>query len=309
MTLSTHHSTKPAIAQARYWYWRGWRIRYQVIPAVKPQADLPPLLLLHGFGASLEQWRDNVADLAQHRTVYTIDLLGFGDSQKAATIFNVDLWSDQIHDFWQTWIGQPITLIGHSLGALVALNTAVSTPIVVDRLILLTLPAAREELLSGWMETLSRGAERWFSTPLLIRSIFQIFRRPGVIRAALRSIYQRRDRVDEELVRQFVTPTADRGAARTLCYLVRSRTEIQFTPETKKLVPQLTMPTLLLWGQADQVIPLAWGQQIAPSSPLLTLQVIPKLGHCAYDEEPMFINQQILTWLDTPPKSANAEAG
>lgn len=308
MTLSMQPPIKPAIAQQRYWYWRGWRIRYQVMPAVTPQADLPPLLLLHGFGASLEQWRDNVAELAQRQTVYAIDLLGFGDSQKAATIFNVELWSEQIHDFWQAWIGQPVALIGHSLGALVALNTAVTTPVLVDRLILLTLPAAREELLSGWMETLSRGAERWFSTPLLIRPIFQIFRRPSVIRGVLRSVYQRRDRVDDELVSQFVTPTADRGAARTLCYLVRSRTEIQFTPETKKLVPQLTMPTLLLWGQADQVIPLAWGQQIAPLSPLLTLQVIPNLGHCAYDEEPMLINQQILTWLDTPITPAHAEA-
>lgn len=312
MTLSTQSPLKSApvrsaIAQQRYWYWRGWRIHYQVTPAIAPQADLPPLLLLHGFGASLEQWRDNVAELAQHRTVYAIDLLGFGDSQKAATIFNTDLWSAQVHDFWQTWIGQPITLVGHSLGALVALNTTVKTPALVEQLVLLTLPAAREELLSGWMESLSRGAERWFSTPLLIRPIFQVFRRPGVIRRVLRGVYQRLDRVDEILVRQFVDPTADRGAARTLCYLVRSRTEIQFTPETKPLIPQLTVPTLLLWGQVDQVIPLAWGQQIAPLNPLLTLQVIPDLGHCAYDEEPTLINQQILKWLSTAPASGKSD--
>lgn len=262
---------------------------------------MPPLLLLHGFGASLEQWRDNLADLAQHRTVYALDLLGFGDSEKAATLFNADLWSDQVQDFWQTWIDRPVVLLGHSLGALVALNTTVRQPEMVERLVLLTLPAAREELLSGWMESLSRGAERLFSTPLLIRPLFQIFRRPGVIRGALRQIYQRRDRVDDALVQQFVSPTADRGAARTLCYLVRSRTELQFTPETKKLVPQLTVPTLLLWGQADRVIPLSWGEQIAPLNPFVTLQVIPQVGHCAYDDDPTCLNQQILQWLDTAP--------
>lgn len=95
----------------RYWYWRGWRICYQVMPAIAPIADQPPLLLLHGFGASLEQWRDNIAELAQHRTVYALDLLGFGDSQKAATIFNADLWSEQVQAFWQTWIGRPVTLM------------------------------------------------------------------------------------------------------------------------------------------------------------------------------------------------------
>ena len=291
----------PPVTRDRYWYWRGWRIHYQVMPAVTPQPHQPPVLLLHGFGASLEQWRDNARVLAQSRTVYALDLLGFGDSQKAAAIFNADLWSAQVHDFWQAWIGQPIVLVGHSLGALVALNSAVAYPGMVARLIMLTLPAAREELLSGWLETLSRTAERLFSTPLLIRPIFQVFRRPGMIRGVLRSDYQVRDRVDEALVEQFVRPTAERGAARTLCYLVRSRTELQFTPETRQLIPQLTMPTLLLWGQADRVIPLTWGQQVAPLNPQLTLTIVPGVGHCAYDDKPDLINQTILDWLDARP--------
>ncbi|MEM6520044.1 MAG: alpha/beta fold hydrolase [Cyanobacteria bacterium P01_C01_bin.70] len=296
MTASTVSSSM-ASAQ-RYWYWRGWRIRYQVTPAASPRADLPPLLLLHGFGASLEQWRDNVADLAQHRTVYALDLLGFGDSQKAATIFNANLWSDQVQAFWQAWIGQPVVLVGHSLGALVALNATVRHPQMATQLVLLTLPAAREELLSGWVESLSRGAERLFSTPLLIRPIFQIFRRPGVIRTVLNKLYQRRDRVDAALVQQFVKPMTDRGAARTLCYLVRSRTELQFTPETKQLVSQLTVPMLLLWGKVDQVIPLSWGKQIAPLNSLVTFKVMPQAGHCAYDDEPSVFNQEILGWLE-----------
>jgi pimeloyl-ACP methyl ester carboxylesterase len=287
------------IPQNRYWYWRGWRVHYQVMAPTEPRAIAePPILLLHGFGSSLEQWRDNFAMLARHRTVYAMDLLGFGDSQKAATVFNADLWSAQVHDFWQQWIGRPAVLVGHSLGSLVALNSAVVYPDLVQRLVMLTLPAAREELLSGWMETTSRVAERFFSTPLLIRPIFQIFRRPGVIRGALRGIYQRRDRVDDKLVRQFIKPTEDYGAARTLCYLVRSRTELQFTPETKKLVPQLQVPTLLLWGQADKIIPPAWGEQVAPLNPQVTLQIVPDVGHCLYDDEPELINQYILDWLD-----------
>ncbi len=289
----------------RHWDWRGWKVRYWV--RVPPRAEalaLPPLLLLHGFGSSLEQWRDNLGELAQHRVVYALDLLGFGRSQKAAIAYNTDLWSAQVHDFWQTFIGRPVVLVGHSLGALVALNNAVACPTEVERLILLTLPAAREELLSGWMERVSRVVEQAFSTPLFIRPLFQVVRQPGVIRGALRGIYQRPERVDDRLVRQFVEPTHDRGAARTLCYLVRSRTEVQFTPETKKLIPHLTMPTLLLWGERDRVIPLSWGRQIAPLSAHVTLQVVPGVGHCLYDDEPQIINQAILTWLNTSPASA-----
>ncbi|MDB9525064.1 alpha/beta fold hydrolase [Oscillatoria sp. CS-180] len=286
------------IAKNRYWYWRGWRIRYQVFPATAEAATGLPLLLLHGFGASLEQWRDNIAALSQQHTVYAVDLLGFGDSQKAVTVFNTDLWSAQVYDFWKAWIGQPTILMGHSLGALVALNNAVNYPEMAHRLIMLTLPAAREELLSGWVESSSRMAEQFFSTPLLIRPIFEIFRRPGIIRRVLTSIYQRKERVDDILIRQFVQPTEERGAARTLCYLVRSRTDLQFTPRTKQLIPQLTVPTLLLWGEADKVIPLSWGEQVAPLSPLVTFNIIPNVGHCLYDDEPELINQRILDWLE-----------
>lgn len=297
------------LPKTRYWYWRGWRVRYQVLLSTAPEAsDRAPLLLLHGFGASLEQWRDNFAALAQHRTVYALDLLGFGDSEKAATVYNTDLWSEQVYDFWQSWVSRPAVLMGHSLGALVALNNAVINPNMVDQLIMLTLPAAREELLTGWMGAISHTAERLFSTPLIIRPLFQIFRRPSVIQTVLRGIYQQKSRVDNRLVRQFVLPTEEYGAARALCYLVRSRTELQFTPETQKLIPQLTQRTLLLWGQADQVIPPTWGEQVAPLNPLVTFKILPGVGHCLYDDEPDLVNQQVLDWLEEKPSATALSA-
>lgn len=289
--------TSDLTVKTRYWYWRGWRIRYRVFSTTSSDDQNSPLILLHGFGSSLEQWRDNVTALAQDRPVYALDLLAFGDSQKAVTVFNTDLWSDQVYAFWKTWIDRPVILLGHSLGALVALNNAVKFPEMAERLIMLTLPAAREELLSGWIESTSRVAERLFSTPFLIRPVFEVLRRPGIIRRALTGIYRRKERVDETVIRQFVQPTQERGAARTLCYLVRSRTELQFTPQTKQLIPRLKMPTLLLWGQADTVIPPTWGEQVAPLNPRLTFRVIPDVGHCLYDDEPDVINQQILDWL------------
>ena len=291
-------SSLPTFPKIRYWYWRGWKIRYWAQAAAQPSdPPAPPLLLLHGFGASLNQWRYNLSPLAQHRAVYALDLLGFGKSQKAATLFSSDLWSAQVYDFWKLWIGCPVVLVGHSLGALVVLNSAVTYPNMVSRLVMLTLPAAREELLTGWVEFVSRSIERFFSTPLLIRPLFNFVRQPWVIRGALQGIYQIQERVDADLVKQFVQPTHDRGAARTLCYLVRSRTEPQFTPKTKQLIPQLTVPALVLWGEADQVIPLAWGEQISPLNPLVTLIKIPGVGHCLYDETPELINQHILAWL------------
>lgn len=299
------------LGQERYWYWRGWRIRYTVLQPDNPAArQATPLLLVHGFGASLNQWRDNLPGLAQDRPVYALDLLGFGDSQKAAAPLGSDLWQAQVYDFWQQWIQRPMVLVGHSLGSLVALDLAIARPEIIHRLVLITLPAARQEMVAGWIDALARPMERLFSTPLLIRPLFYWVRRPSVLRAALRSIYKRRDRVDAALVQHYAQPTRDRGAARTLCYLVRSRTAANFTPATKPLVAQLQVPTLLLWGEADQVIPIAWGKQLAALNPLVTFKPVPG-GHCLYDEEPEQFNQYLLNGLtqSCPPADESRTHG
>jgi pimeloyl-ACP methyl ester carboxylesterase len=289
----------PPTGQERTAYWRGWRIRYWVQVPTDPAAQQrSPLLLLHGFGASLNQWRHNLATLAQDRPVYALDLLGFGGSQKVATPLTTDLWVAQVHHFWQQWLGQrPMILVGHSLGALVALSAAVTHPDALDRLVLLTLPAAREEVLPPWADALSRPVERLFSGPWLIRPLFYWVRRPAFLRSALKRIYQVPERVDQALVDSFAAPTRDRGAARTLCYLVQSRTGAPFTPTTQSLVRQLTHPTLLLWGDRDGVIPLSWGQQVVSWSDRIQLQVIPQAGHCLYDEYPEAVNTQLQQWL------------
>ncbi|MEM9906755.1 MAG: alpha/beta fold hydrolase, partial [Cyanobacteria bacterium P01_D01_bin.44] len=290
--------TRPDLGHQRLWMWRGWRIRYTYLMPDNPEAQTAtPLLLVHGFGASLEQWRHNLRALSQQRPVYALDLLGFGGSQKPATMLGAKVWQAQVFEFWQTVIGQPVILMGHSLGALVALTSAAGHPQMVARLIMLTLPLARQELVSGWLDRLSRGVESVFASPLLLRPLFQLVRRPWFLRAVLRKVYRQPERVDDDLVAALARPTGDRGAARTLCYLVRSRTTADFSPTTHDLIEQLQIPILLLWGTEDTVIPIRWAEQIVPLNPRLTFQVIENAGHFLYDESPGELHGAIANWL------------
>ena len=77
-------TTQPIAGQ--YWLWRDQKI-YFVKAGHNPL--LPPLLLIHGFGASTDHWRKNIAELSQDFEVYAIDLLGFGRSQKPAWTYNL----------------------------------------------------------------------------------------------------------------------------------------------------------------------------------------------------------------------------
>lgn len=282
--------------EQRFWYWRGWRIRYTHLAEAPGIEHKAPFLLLHGAGSSLEQWRENLTALAQERPVYALDLLGFGRSQKVATELNSELWVAQVADFSQHFLGSPMILMGHSLGALIALQVAISYPDQVVRLVLLTLPAARQEL-EGSGAKIGAVVEPWFTSPLLIRPLFRLLSRPRLIRSVLRSLYTRPACVDSALIDSFVKPTQERGAARMFCYLVRSRTSDTFSPRTKDLILLLQVPTLLLWGTCDRVIPIAWGQYINTLNPLVTFVEIEGAGHFFYDESASDLHDCIDQWL------------
>ncbi|GAB4380851.1 MAG: alpha/beta fold hydrolase [Elainellaceae cyanobacterium] len=301
MTNSIADSYLSQLGAQRDWVWRGWQVRYTYRRAANPQsAKSLPLLLLHGFGSALTQWQENLLPLSESHTVYALDLVGFGASEKAAANYSVGFWVEQVYEFWHTFIREPIVLVGHSLGALVALTVAATHPDMVQRLVLLTLPAARQELLPRWMLVTVGEIESLFASPLLIRPLFYLIRRPAIIRSVLRKIYVNQERITEQLIQNFLTPGFDRGAAQVLCRLTKARTKNDFSQCTKALLSQVQVPILLIWGSHDRVIPLKWGRQLPTLSTYVKLVEVPDAGHCPYDEQAEIVNTEILNWLSEP---------
>eukprot|EP00884_Botryococcus_braunii_P017488 jgi/Botrbrau1/4422/Bobra.0348s0012.1 len=75
------------------WMWRGHKIQYATAGCGKP------VVLVHGFGASIGHWRKNIPMLAQTHKVYALDLLGFGMSDKPPVAYTMELWQEQVTDF------------------------------------------------------------------------------------------------------------------------------------------------------------------------------------------------------------------
>ena len=285
----------PRLGRQRDWIWRGWQVRYTVLQS--PQtADQPPMLLIHGFGSSLTQWHCNLNALAEHRPVYALDMLGFGSSRKADTAYNVDIWVAQLYDFWRSLIGCPVILVGHSLGALVAIAATAQHPDMVQRLALLTVPASRQELIPRWIQPIASSMERLFANPLIVRPIFELARRPSFIRAGLRLAYAQKQCVTDALIESYVAPTRDPGAGQTLCRLSQASTRYDYAPNGDRLLGELMVPTLLLWGSDDKVIPITRGRQLAQQHPTIPLIEIPNAGHCAYEEQADRVNHELTQW-------------
>ena len=89
----------------------------------------PPIVLVHGFGASAYHWRYNVAELAKKHRVFAVDLLGFGWSDKALVDYSQAVWSEQIGAFIKEVVDDgPVVLAGNSLGGYNSLATAARFP-------------------------------------------------------------------------------------------------------------------------------------------------------------------------------------
>ena len=279
-----------------YWQWRNNSIYY--VSAGEPTSELPPLLLVHGFGASTDHWRKNIAELQQHFQVWAIDLLGFGRSAKPNQEYSGNLWREQLHDFIVEVIGQPTVLAGNSLGGYACLCVAAAYPEDSAGLILLnsagpfTDPTGESERKSN---SNSRGK--------LLRSIllqpwasfllFQYVRRRSVIRRTLNRVYYDRSAITDQLVEDIYRPSCDVGAAEVFNAVFK-------TPQGEKvdvLLSQMQCPLLLLWGEKDPWIDARdRGAKFREHYPQLTEYYL-EAGHCPHDEIPEEVDKLISDWI------------
>ena len=109
--------------EQQIWEWQGHSIQYT------SAGSGHPLILIHGFGASIGHWRKNIPVLAAAGyQVFALDLLGFGNSAKPALDYTLDLWVEMIRDFWLAKIQQPTVFVGNSIGGLICLMMLAEHP-------------------------------------------------------------------------------------------------------------------------------------------------------------------------------------
>ncbi|ACK70354.1 alpha/beta hydrolase fold protein [Gloeothece citriformis PCC 7424] len=290
------------IGYQRDWVWRGWQIRYAYKRSqFENEKHYPPILLIHGFGAAIEHWRNNIGVLSQRHRVYAIDLLGFGASRKVYTNITVDLWVEQVYDFWRTFIGKPMILVGNSLGSLVSVVAAATHPEMVRGMAMLSLPdfSARAAVLPKWIQPIVDNIERIFSSPIFIKPLFQVLRRPGVIRRWAGIAYYDQKAITDELVAIIATPPLDEGADRTFCLLCQRVSNPDVFPSARTILANLDIPMLLVWGRQDRMIPFKLAPIIASLNPRIKLVELDQMGHCPQDEDPQRFNSILLEWLST----------
>ncbi|WP_071188496.1 alpha/beta fold hydrolase [Trichormus sp. NMC-1] len=298
--MTTTLSWQQRVGNQRDWVWRGWQIRYTYIRPCENHQNETPLILLHGFGASIGHWRQNLEVLGEHHTVYALDMLGFGASEKAPANYSVELWVEQVYDFWKAFIRQPVILVGNSTGSLISMVAAAAHPDMVQGVVMMSLPdpTLEQELLPAFLHPVVRGIKSIIASGVILKPIFNLVRRPGVLRRWASIAYANPEAITDELIEILAGPPQDRGSTLAFIALFKASIGVNFSPSVKKILPNLTIPMLLIWGKKDRFVPPVLASEFARYNDKLELLHLEDVGHCPHDEAPEQVNEVILNWIE-----------
>ena len=302
-----NQSTKPSEdlsenppVSSQSWQWQGLTIGYQQAGLL--QTDAPAVILIHGFGASSIHWRKNIPILAKTCRVYAIDLLGYGKSAKPAPgqplDYTFETWGQQILDFCEQVVGQPAFLIANSIGCIVAMQAAVIRPEWVRGLALLDcslrlLHDRKRQTLPWYRSASTPLIQKVLSYRPLIRFFFGRLAQPKSVKRILQQAYGDKTAVTDELVSLLLEPAADPGAVEVfLAFISYSQ-----GPIPEDLLPQLTCPTLILWGQADPWEPVELARTYGDYPAVEDFIELAGVGHCPQDEVPEVVNPILAEWV------------
>lgn len=245
----------------------------------------PVVVLLHGFPLDRTMWAAQAATLGSLYRVITPDLRGFGETAAPEGIYPIeDMADDVVETLDALKITEPIVLGGLSMGGYVALSLAVRYPKRLRALMLMDTRATADtpEAAAG-REAAAREVEATGSVEGVVSSYL-----PRLFGPVARE--RRADAVAEVAdVMRRTSPLAVAGALRGMA------TRADRTGD----LGRITVPTLVLVGADDAVIPPAEARALASRLPHAQLVEVPEAGHLAPLENPAAANAAILKFLES----------
>lgn len=261
--------------------------------------DAWPMLLIHGLGDEADTWRHLIPPLAAGHRVIAPDLPGFGRSEKPTEACSVPFFQGILLDLLDSLAITRVTLVGHSLGAVIAHSLALNCPERVDRLILiggsLVVRSQRVDLLT--MLFLIPGLGEWLYNRLR--------KDPEAAYRTLEPYYSHLDRLpaaDREFLFRRVNKRVWSDKQRW-AFLSAFRNLARWIPGQQRDLPArlaaADVPTLAVWGKADRINTVENGRALVEAWPAARLVVVPAAGHNVHQENPEAVVEAIQTAFST----------
>src|SRR5436190_1114643 len=244
----------------------------------------PVILLLHGVAGSSETWVPVIEQLADRYTIVAPDLIGHGESAKPRGDYSLGAFASGLRDLLQAIGHDSVTVVGHSLGGGIAMQMAYQFPERCERLVLVSSGGLGREVNFLLRAATLPGSE--VVIPLLAS---------GRVLAAgewLGGLVGRtglRAGSDLEELWRGLTSLHDAGARQAFVYTLRSIVDAggQRVSARDRLYLAKEMPTLILCGESDRIIPAHHGEEAHEAMPGSRFETFPGAGHFPHRDDPV----------------------
>ncbi|GAV80138.1 Abhydrolase_6 domain-containing protein [Cephalotus follicularis] len=317
-----------------YWEWKPkFNVYYE--KAGCQNANSPPVLFLPGFGVGSFHYEKQLKDLGRDFRVYAIDFLGqglslsienpttqskeegnsegkdlvwgFGDETEPwarELVYSIDLWQDQVRYFIEQVIGEPVYIVGNSLGGYVSLYLAACNPQLVKGVTLLNatpfwgfLPnpvkSPRLARIFPWSGTFPLPA----NVRKLTEIVWQKISDPESIAEVLKQVYaDHSTNVDKVFSRILEITQHPAAAASFASIMLAPRGQLSFGDALSRCKLN-NIPICLMYGKEDPWVKPIWGLQVKRQLPDAPYYEISPAGHCPHDEVPEAVNYLLRGWI------------
>lgn len=239
--------------------------------------DRSVIVLVHGYSASLHTWNDWREALDDDYRVITIDLPGHGLSRaEGGERATIERFAEVVSVVTDSLGAERFTLAGNSMGGNTAWMFALTYPERLEGLILVDA--------SGWPETAEEGKSQPFIFQLLrnpiARAVMKDLDMSSFVRSGLEDSYTDQSFVTDELVERYVTLSRAPGHRETLLGIMAK----DRTMASAQTLSAIEVPTLILWGSDDNLVPVAHAALFAEAIPGSEVIIYQGVGHLPQEE-------------------------
>jgi pimeloyl-ACP methyl ester carboxylesterase len=267
----------------------GTRIHY--VETGPPEAEQDPLALVfvHGLSGCWQNWLENIPQFARRHRVLALDLPGFGSSPVPEWEISISAYGKLVLDFCDAVGVRDCAIVGNSMGGFVAAEAAISQPQRFEKLVLVSAAGVTSARLR---REPTEAAARMLAaaTPLAFRAQTRAFRRRRARAMAFGGIFDSPGDLRPELVWEFFD-----GGVRAESFVEALASLAGY--DVLDRLAEIHVPTLIVWGRQDHVVPpadaLGYANRIAGAR----LEVFDRCGHVPMAERPVRFNRLLEEFL------------
>jgi len=236
------------------------------------------VVLIHGLGGFAERWSAVIPLLSKKYRVIALDLPGYGYSDKPSIDYTPEFFSNFIFDFLDSVGIKKTHMIGNSLGGQLVVECAITQNKMIEKIVLVS-PA-------GTMKS---------STPTLdAYSMAALYPSHDTVKTAYEMMSNSK-KVTTEAIDEFIKIMTRSNAKMAFMSTLLA---LKNAPSIKDRLSDIKVPTLLIWGRHDTMIPVKYANDFVSSIKNCQLEIMENCGHTPHIEEPIKFSQIVLNFFN-----------